>query len=194
MNLVLGVGGSPRAGGNTDKLLAAALKGAAGFAETRTVHLRDYTFHPCIGCEACRKALTCAKHRDGMTLLYQEIEAARGIILACPTHNYNVTAWMKAFIDRLYPYYTFTDDRPRRWSSRLAGQGRRAAIIGVCEQEDPKDMGFTMDAMKLPAQALGYEIIGELPVIGVFDRGKVAEQKEVMSAAEALGAAVARGL
>jgi len=67
-------------------------------------------------------------------------------------------------IDRLYCFYNFDDNRPGGWSSRLAGQGRKAILAAICEQKNKDDMGFTLDAMRLPLEALGYEIIGELPV------------------------------
>ena len=192
---VLAVGGSPRAHGNSDRLLAAAVEtvSAAGFS-AEAVFLRDYEFRPCIGCEQCRKDRACTGLRDGMALLYPKIEAARGLILASPVHHYNVTAWMKAFIDRLYCYYDFTDDRPRGWSSRLAGQGRKAAVIAVGEQENPEDMGFAAEAMSMPAAALGYEVIGHQGVLGVFDRGRVRERPDAMAEAATLGRRLAEAL
>jgi multimeric flavodoxin WrbA len=102
---------------------------------------------------------------------------------------------MKAFIDRLYPYYIFADERPGEWSSRLAGQGRKAAIMAVCEQP-PGEAGMerTLEAMRLPLTALGWEVVAQLPVYGVFARGRVAENPEVMAQAEALGRGLAQSL
>ncbi|GCA65007.1 hypothetical protein KIPB_015998, partial [Kipferlia bialata] len=34
-----------------------------------------------------------------MTGLYPKVIEAQGLVLVCPVHNYNITAWMKAFID-----------------------------------------------------------------------------------------------
>jgi multimeric flavodoxin WrbA len=132
--------------------------------------------------------------KDGMTLIYPELIESRGLILVSPTHNYNVTAWMKAFIDRLYCFYRFDDNRPRRWSSRLSGEGRKAVLAAVYEQEKAEDMGFTLDAMRLPLEALGYEIVGMLPVPGIFDKGKVKEKAAVLAEASALGSKLAESL
>ena len=49
----------------------------------------------------------------------------------------------------------------------MAGQGRKAIIAAICEQENKEDMGFTLEAMRLPLEALGYEVIGELPVFSI---------------------------
>ena len=129
-----------------------------------------------------------------MSVLYPEVHQARGLVLVSPTHNYNITSWMKAFIDRLYCFYTFAETRPRAWSSRLAGQGRKAVLAAICEQEDQKDMGFTLEAMRLPLEALGYEIVGELPVFRIFDRGKVKDNGEVLASAKGLGEELALSL
>lgn len=192
---ILGVGASPRKEGNSDVLLAHILKGAQeNKVSGRKVQLRDMHFSACIGCEKCRKDRFCTGLADGMTLLYPEIQNAKGLILVSPTHNYNITSWMKAFIDRLYCFYIFENTRPRAWSSRLAGQGRKAVLAAVCEQARQKDMGFTLEAMRLPLKALGYEIVGELPVYGVFDKGKVADNEEALALAHKLGAGLAQSL
>lgn len=191
----LGIGGSPRRNGNSDVLLEHILKGVR---ENKIIgekfHLREFRYQSCIGCEKCRKDKICTGLKDGMSLLYPRIFESRGLILVSPTHNYNITAWMKSFIDRLYCFYNFDDNRPRGWSSQLADQGRKAVLAAVCEQEDKDDMGFTLEAMRLPIKALGYEIIGELPVFGIFDKGKVKEEAEILLTASKLGADLAKSI
>ena len=192
---VLGIGGSPRKGGNSDILLKHMLKGITENKITAdSFQLRDFQYQGCIGCERCRKDKICTGMKDGMSLIYPDILESQGLILVSPTHNYNVTAWMKAFIDRLYCFYNFDDNRPRGWSSRLAGQGRKAVLAAICEQENKDDMGFTLDAMRLPLEALGYEIIGELPVFSIFDRAKVKENNEILIKATKLGSDLAQSL
>jgi len=192
---ILGIGGSPRKGGNSDTLLRLMIEGARKHkVEAHGIHLRDVSFQGCIGCERCRKDKICTGLTDGMSFLYPDILDSRGLILVSPTHNYNVTAWMKAFIDRLYCFYNFDRECPRGWSSRLAGQGRKAVIGAICEQVDERDMGFTVDAMRLPLEALGYEIVGVLPVFKVFEKGKVKEDSETLIRAEKLGSDLAEAL
>jgi len=189
---VLGIGGSPRKGGNSDILLHHIVRGAAERGiDTRSLQLRDFKFQGCIGCERCRRDRICTGLHDGMSLIYGDIVASRGLVLVSPTHNYNITAWMKACIDRLYCFYDYDDHRPRRWTSRLAGQGRRAIVAAVCEQADRADMGYTLDAMRHPLEALGYDIVGELPVFGVFDRGHVKGDAAILAEASRLGAELA---
>ena len=192
---IFGISGSPRRGGNSDTLLKAILAGAMQERiDSDMVNLTDVQFQGCIGCERCRRDKICTGLMDGMAQLYPYLLGARGMVLVCPTHNYNVTCWMKAFIDRLYCFYNFANDRPRSWSSQLAGQGRKAVVAAICEQESGDDMGFTLEAMTRPLQALGYEIVGELAVLRIFDKGKVKADEEAMASALQLGRQLASAI
>ncbi|MFA6810442.1 MAG: flavodoxin family protein [Desulfoplanes sp.] len=192
---ILGISGSPRRGGNSESLLKTMLEGAeqAG-AVTDAVFLREVTFSSCVGCERCRKDKICTKFVDGMTLLYPKILEAKGLVLISPAHNYNVTALMKAFIDRMYCFYDFANTRPRDWSSRLAGQGRKAVVAGVCEQEDTASMGVTIDMQRVPITALGYDVIDQLAVYSIFDAGAVKKHPDIMGRARMMGAGLARAV
>lgn len=193
--MILGIEGSPRKKGNSHKMLAALLDEVRNHdLKANAVHLRDLEYKPCVGCEICRKEKACLRFEDDMTTLYPLIEESKGLVLISPVHNYNVTAWMKAFIDRMYCYYDFEDTRPRNWSSRLAGQGRKAVIGAIAEQNDKKDMGFTLEAMRMPLQALGFEIVAELPVLRLFDKGIIAEHQSIMDEVRQTGTDLARAI
>jgi multimeric flavodoxin WrbA len=172
---ILCVGGSPRKDGNSDCVLDMLGSSIPEKHLSKIIKLRNYHFEPCIGCEKCRKDKRCSGLDDEMQTIYPKIIESQGMILVSPTHHYNITAWMKAFIDRMYCFYDFGNDVPRSWSSRLSGQNRKAAIIAICEQEDKKDMGFTLEAMRWPLEAFGYEIVDELAVFRIFEKGGVRE-------------------
>jgi len=187
-NEVLGISGSPRKNGNSDILLKNIISGVTkeGISSNH-LNLTNIHFQGCIGCERCRKDKICTGIVDGMSVIYNRIITSKGLILVSPTHNYNVTSWMKAFIDRLYCFYNFENDRPRSWSSQFSQQNRKAVIAAICEQENQEDMGFTIEAMKHPLKALGYEIVGELSVFKIFDKAKVKEDKKTIEKAYELG-------
>ncbi len=97
------MGGSPRKNGNSDVLVRQVLAGVSQEnIECTLVQLRDIQFQGCIGCEKCRKDKICTGLIDGMSLIYNQIISSKGLVLVSPTHNYNITSWMKVFIDRLY--------------------------------------------------------------------------------------------
>jgi multimeric flavodoxin WrbA len=192
---VIGFSGSPRRNGNSDILLKSILSGVAE-EDVRSDHfnLTNIDFKGCLGCEKCRRSKICTGLFDGMSLLYPELLSSRGLVLVSPTHNYNITSWMKAFIDRLYCFYNFENDRPRSWSSQLANQDRKAVVAAICEQESIEDMGFTLEAMKMPLEALGYEIIGELSVFRIFDKALVKRDNQAMKKARQLGKKLAQSV
>ena len=184
---VFGVSGSPRKNGNSDVILKAILSGVSfENVPSEYLNLTNIQFQGCIGCEKCRKDKICTGLIDGMSLIYNQLISSKGLILVSPTHNYNITSWMKAFIDRLYCFYNFQNNRPRSWSSQLADQDRKAVLAAICEQETKEDMVFTLEAMRKPLEALGYEIIGELAVLRIFDKAKVKQDQETMAKAHEL--------
>lgn len=190
MKKVLGIGGSPRKGGNSDILMGRILKGTLDEGvPTEEIQLRDYQVQPCNGCERCRKDERCTGVKDGMQLIYPKIREALGLVVISPIYSYNVTAQMKAFLDRLYGFYHFGDERPGYWASQLAGQDRKAIIAVVGEQASAEEggMDLTLEVMRRSIEALGHEVIGEIPVLGVFHKGKVRENPQVLEQAEDLG-------
>jgi len=188
MALVLAVTGSPRRGSNSLALARAVLEGAAEAGhDTELVKLREHQFSSCIGCEQCRKDKACTGLKDGMQDIYPLVERASGLVLISPTHNYNVTALVKAFIDRLYCFYDFDNKRPGPWSSRLGGQGRLALVGTTAEQPDAEGLGVVLPAMRLPLEALGYEVLDELVAPGIFPPGAAARDQELLAQARAAG-------
>ncbi|NWH05372.1 flavodoxin family protein [Desulfobacter latus] len=185
---VLGFSGSPRINGNSDLILNQIISGVVREnIAADALNLTKLKFQGCIGCEKCRKDKICTGLTDDLSPVYDRIISAKGLILVSPTHNYNVTSWMKALIDRLYCFYNFNDNRPRSWTSQLENQGRKAVIAAICEQESVEDMGFTLEAMRQPLAALGLDVIGELAVFRIFDKAKVKDDKEAMGKAYQLG-------
>ncbi|MFC1955812.1 flavodoxin family protein [Chloroflexota bacterium] len=197
MEKILGISGSPRKGGNSDILLQNLLAGARdGGVATEEIHLCDYQIQPCIGCERCKKDKRCTGLKDGMQLLYPKIWESKGLILVTPVYFYNVTAQMKAFIDRLYCYFIYGDERPGPWSCQLTNQGRKAIIAAIGEQltDEEGGMDLTMDAMRRSVGCCDYEIIKELPIYGIFHKGKVRRYARFLEQAAVLGRELASNL
>lgn len=189
---VLGIGGSPRNGGNTDIILEEILRGVRDSGgKTEAVFLRNYDINQCTGCERCRNDLTCTRFSDGMISIYPKIEDADVLVLGSPVYNYNITGLMKLFIDRLYPYYIFSEDRPRRYGSRLAGKNKISVVFSVCEQTAAGETGFAIEAMSRPLEALGYTTRQSFQICGFFDKGAVSYDADVMKEAYSTGVKLA---
>ncbi len=189
---ILGISGTLRQGGNTEILMNKIMEGAKSQgAVTETIYLRNLRLRQCIACEGCRTARVCRAHKDDMQLLYPKIKAAQGLVLGSPTHNYNISARMKIFIDRLYPFYYFNPENRRNWHSLLS-PGKMALVYTVCDQKSPPNIGVTVPAMRLPLEALGYQIVDELTAEGFFEAGAVLKDADILAKAYNCGAALAK--
>ncbi len=98
---IIAVNGSPHGmAGNTGTLLRAVLDGAenAG-ADVETFSLANMDVHPCRGCNVCHKTGECAI-KDDFQAIRNAMLKADAAVLASPNHIFNVSAQMKAFMDR----------------------------------------------------------------------------------------------
>ena len=103
---VVAVVGSPRVRSNTAALVAAALEEleAAG-ACCETIDLRKVSIAPCLAHATCAELQACAIEDDAEGVL-DRVYAADCLVLGTPVYYENVSAQMKAFIDRnLFRYH-----------------------------------------------------------------------------------------
>ena len=131
---LLAIVGSPRLDGNTNYLVEQALGEAAKLGgQTEKIVLSQYEVNPCLGHEDCASFSSCLQKDDTGWILDRFCEAD-GIILATPVYYYNVSAQMKAFIDR--NYFLYKHD--------LKYKARAAGIIVVAEQIGIEDTLHTL--------------------------------------------------
>jgi len=100
--LVLGLQGSPRKNGNTNRLLSMFLDEAEKLgARTRAIQITDCNIEMCRGCMACEKTGHCVIEDDEMTSdVYSLLREADVVAAATPIYFYSATAQLKAVIDR----------------------------------------------------------------------------------------------
>lgn len=100
---VVAFNGSARKDGNTALLIRRTFDGlqAAG-VETELVQLSGHVIRGCTACYLCweRKDRRCAVRNDVVNDCIEKMEGADGIILGSPTYFADVSAEMKALIDR----------------------------------------------------------------------------------------------
>jgi multimeric flavodoxin WrbA len=185
---ILGIVGSRRKNGNTAYLVQQALNAIESKeVETELIFLGDYNIRGCTGCEGCKDTYKCVI-KDDMQKIYPLIMSADAIVLGSPTYFYNITADMKAFIERQYCFQVFADDDRSVWSSinEVLG-GKYAVVISICEQNDEKDMGFTAEAMSMPLEGLGYRVIEKVKVLKLFKKEDVLQSKEALEQVQRAG-------
>ncbi len=100
---ILGICGSPRKK-SSYKALQAALESAKeqGDVEIELVELRARKMNYCIHCNKCLRdeADRCTVFQDDMTILYDKVYEADGIIIASPVYEMNITAQLSTFFSR----------------------------------------------------------------------------------------------
>jgi multimeric flavodoxin WrbA len=118
---VLGISGSPRADGNTELLLKAALEPFSEKGWTIVeFFLSNRSVAPCDGCDECRPSGECII-RDDMDLLYEKFVSCDAFIIGSPVYYRNVSAQLKAVFDR---HHSIFNDKP------LTGKAGSAIVVG----------------------------------------------------------------
>jgi multimeric flavodoxin WrbA len=99
----IAINGSPRKGGNTEILLKKALAplAAAGW-ETEFIQLGGAPIRGCQACYQCfeKKNARCSQKNDLFNQCFEKMIACDAIILGSPTYFTDVSAEMKALLDR----------------------------------------------------------------------------------------------
>jgi len=132
---LLAIVGSPRLKGNTNYLIDKTLAEASRLgAKTEKIILSQYDVKPCLGHVNCASFTSC-RQKDDVGWILDRFCAADGVILATPVYYYNVTAQMKAFIDRNYFLYK----KDKRYRARAVG------ILLVAEMEGIEDTLHTLN-------------------------------------------------
>ena len=99
--LVLGFQGSPRKKGNTSFLLSTFMQAAESLgAQTRIIDVTQKNIIPCKEYVVCEKKGFCPIDDDIKTEIYPLIRQAEVVVLASPIFFFNMTAQLKAVVDR----------------------------------------------------------------------------------------------
>lgn len=178
---VLGIYGSPRAGGNTDMLLDSFLAGCAeSGADVRRLCLRELDFAPCTECGGCSASAECVLD-DGMTDIYPLLRSSEGIVLASPIFFYGVTALAKAFIDRMQPFYV--EKHVLKREPHTPKERKRGFFISVGASGGGKLFDGAVLTVRYFFDALGAEYAGAILYRRVEGKGGVADVEGVLNRA-----------
>ncbi len=179
---ILGVSGSPRAGGNTDILVREALRLLAERtgAATEFVRVADRSIEPCRGCRACMTLGRCVLQGDDFEGLWAQVLAAGFLVLGAPVYWLGPPGPMKNFIDRTHG--TYLDHTVLR--------GKRAAIISV-----GADSGFEPHeaVMESWLRIYGAEVAGRIRVFS-REKGEVLQRPEEFAKVAAMVESICAGV
>lgn len=181
---VVAFNGSPRKNGNTDFLLKQVLApiSEAGI-ETELVHIGNQAIRGCVACYQCteKKNKRCVFDNDIINECIQKMVEADGIILGSPTYFGDMTASLKALIDRA-GFVAFANDR---MFSRKVGAGVAAVRRGgATNVQDSINHLFLMSRMIVPGSTYWNFGVGMAP-------GDVEQDSEGLANMQDLGETIA---
>jgi multimeric flavodoxin WrbA len=164
---ILAAQGSPRPkASNTEILLQEFLGGArSAGAETETVYLQEKNIHPCVGCFTCWvKTPGVCIFKDDMPELLEKVRGCDILVYAFPLYNYNMTAIMKAFQERLlplvHPHFVKTGEvyrHPPRYA-----MNRKMVLISNCGFPEISHFDGIRHVFRHMEKSSGAPLIGEL--------------------------------
>ena len=177
--------GSPRKNGNTAALLACVGRTleAEGW-EVETVQLSSAKIHGCRGCQACAKRRDgrCAFGDDDANALIDKIMAADAVVMGSPTYFTDVTAELKALIDRA-GYVAFVNGW--MFSGKIGAAVVAAGRAGATHAYDTINHMYLMNNMLVPGSVYWNVGFGQKP-------GEAAENDAfTVKTMEQLGRAIA---
>jgi multimeric flavodoxin WrbA len=98
---VVGINGSARKDGNTAIIMNTVFDELkAQGIETELIQLSNDMIKPCKGCFACKGKRNCVFHDDNFGQYFDKLVEADGLLLGSPVYSADVTANMKAFLER----------------------------------------------------------------------------------------------
>lgn len=183
MSKVLAINGSPRKDGNTAILIRHILKELEqeGIG-TETIQVGGKKIHGCTACMKCfgNRDGKCAIENDVVNSIIEKMREADGIIIGSPVYFLDVTAEMKALIDRA-GFVSYANEFPLR--NKIGN-----AVVAVRRAGASR----TADTM-LHFLLVNDMIVPGLPVIGMGrEIGDVERDEEGLERAKHLGQNMAR--
>lgn len=177
---IVGIDGSPRKDGNTEKLLKKVLAGVeeAGGA-TEYLKLADVTLNYCQGCGACRATGECVM-RDDMDRVVEAIQQSETIVLASPIYAWQVSGHTKVFMDRLCRLLT------PNYESRLNGP-KKIAFVYTQGNPDAELFKPYLDYQEKVYPFLGFTLAGRIQAVGTRAKGDILSQEATLAGALSFG-------
>ncbi|MGD9009924.1 MAG: NAD(P)H-dependent oxidoreductase [Desulfobacteraceae bacterium] len=188
----LGLQGSPRKKGNSDLLLAAFMDALAQRgALTRTIEVVRQNIQPCKELTVCEKKGTCPIDDDMATQIYGLLRQADIIVAASPVFFYNVSAQLKALIDRCQMLWA------RKYMLKLKDPGHRVRR-GILLSAGATRGKQLFDGMHLTVKyffdAVSAVYAGHLTYRNIERRGAILSQPSMSEDVEQLASKITQDL
>ncbi len=177
---ILVLTGSPRKGGNTDKLATAFIAGAQQAGHTTvTYSTADKKIKGCIDCKNCFKKGTACSMLDDFNELAPLLEQADMVVFATPMYWFSFPAQLKAAIDKFYAYLI----------SQKTWKIKECALLVSGGVDDETKFEGIVKSYKIIAEFLNWQDRGIVIVLGLHDKDDVLKT-DGLKKAEVLGKSI----
>ncbi|MCK5243209.1 flavodoxin family protein [bacterium] len=123
---IVGLCASPRAQGNTRRLLQRFMQTCETLGATTEIHsTTQYRVDFCRACEQCMRQGTCPIQDDYLTMLPKILEAD-ALVLATPNYAFDVSAQFKAVMDRSHAFLYYSQALKGKYGVGLCVAGHWA--------------------------------------------------------------------
>lgn len=175
---VLGINGSSRKDGNTAVLIKSVFEELerAGI-QTEIVQLADLTVEPCRACFACARNGSCIFRQDSFTELFDKMVEADGLLLGSPVYSADVSARMKALLERAA---VVADMRPGLFRHKVGAAVAAVRRGGGLTAVDAMNHFFLNHEMFVAGSTYWNMVYGKMP-------GEVENDEEGMDNMKNLG-------
>jgi len=190
---ILAISSSPRRGGNSERLLDEAVKGALTIgARVEKAALCDYRIEPCRECRGCEGHGTCVV-QDDYQLFYTKFLSCDRIVLATPVFFMGPSAQAKALIDRCQCFW----ERKYRMKQRIPdrpGVKRRGYLIASAGSGLADSFDCCRKICTYFYRTLDMEYSGDCFANNLNDGGEVERRPDALKTAFDLGLLAANPL
>ncbi|GMA98096.1 flavodoxin family protein [Pelosinus sp. IPA-1] len=161
---ILVLTGSPRKGGNSDKLADAFIAGAQQAGHTTVKYTTgDKNIKGCIDCQACFKKGTACSIPDDFSELAPLLEQADMIVFATPLYWFSFPAQLKASIDKFYSFLI----------GKRTLKIKECALLVTGGVEDETKFDGIVTSYKIIAEFQNWKDSGVIIVPGLHDKDDI---------------------
>lgn len=190
MKKVIGISGSYRRNGITEKLMDIMLNTIKGNGiEVEKIILKNKDIRYCTNCRKCTQDAEDKRGeciiKDDMGLILNEIENVDGIIIGSPMNFGSITAITKAFKERLVCYAFWPWGKKTGPKLRKKKSGKKAILLWSCTMPAIMATVVTRISKELKeiAKVLGFEVVGILKVgfVGIYEYENISDNLKTKS-------------
>ena len=167
--------GSPRKGGNTDRLVSAFIEGAKTAGKNVTLfHVADMNIAGCRGCNHCFEEKGVCVQKDDAVFILDTLKQAEVLVLASPIYYFSVSAQLKLAIDRTYALL------------EVGTPLKKAALLITCGDNSEKAADGAVAMYKNICLYSNWEDAGIIIATGLHEPGEI-DGDASLDLAKALG-------